>query len=514
MVWTAETSQGNESAKIKWELVPYTRGRGLDLGCGPYKPFAHFIGVDNGHHAQMFGWQFKPDLIVNTCEKLDLIATQSMDFVFSSHLLEHIEDYRAALREWWRVVKPNGFLCLYLPHGDFYPNIGTTGANPDHKHDFRPADIVEAMGDLKGWDLVEKQDRNEGNEYSFFMVFKKLGVNVHRFSCDDPRPVKSAGIVRYGAFGDLMQASSVIAALKEDGYHVTLYSSPPGSDVILHDPNIDKIILQDKDQVVNGELGDFWKYIAKKYDKFVNLSESVEGSLLALPGRTPHAWPKQVRHYMMNRNYLQFQHSIAQTEYKPKVRFYATEEEKAWAKKQRSKMGKFVIVWSLAGSSVHKAWPHLDNVVASLMLNYSDVDVVFVGGPEAVILEAGWENEPRVHRTCGQWTIRQSLSFLDEADLVIGPETGVLNAASCLSVPKIVFLSHSSHENLTLDWKNVTPLHTQTTECYPCHQLHYGWDYCKKHEESGTADCQWTIAPDQVIWAIENWYRGYHKRLA
>ena len=34
MTWTAETSLGNEAGKIRWELVEYTNGTGLDLGCG------------------------------------------------------------------------------------------------------------------------------------------------------------------------------------------------------------------------------------------------------------------------------------------------------------------------------------------------------------------------------------------------------------------------------------------------------------------------------------------------
>ena len=110
-----------------------------------------------------------------------------------------------------------------------------------------------------------------------------------------------------------MQASSVFAGLKRDGYHVTLYSSPPGVDVVKHDPNIDRIVMQDKDQVPNMELGSFWKSLKKKHDKFVNLSESVEGTLLAMPGRSNEAlWPASVKHKYMNVNYVQFQHEIAE----------------------------------------------------------------------------------------------------------------------------------------------------------------------------------------------------------
>lgn len=498
MVWTAETSNGNESAKIRWELVRYTRGRGLDLGCGPYKAFPHFIGVDNGDH-ESFGWRIKPDIFVETCEKLDAFASQSMDFVFSSHLLEHLTDYKAALKEWWRVVKPHGHLCLYLPHKGFYPNIGQPGANPTHVHDFYPSDIVAAMKEVaKGWKLVERQERNEGDEYSMFLVFKRTGGEKCVEVLETDKPRKTAAVIRYGAFGDLMQASSVFAGLKEQGYHVTLYGTKPGSDVVENDPNIDEIILQDKDQVPNGDLVEFWSYLEKKYDKFVNLSESVEGTWLAMPGRTAHRWPKQLRHQLLNYNYLQFQHELAGVPHKPKVKFYPTADEREWAKKQRNKMGDFVIVWSLAGSAVHKTWPYLDTVIARVLLSYPTAHVVLVGGPECAMLEAGWENEPRVKKTCGEWGIRQSLAFLEQADLIIGPETGVLNAACCMLVPKIVFLSHSSVENLTRDWINTVSLEPRNTECYPCHRLQFGWEHCHQDKETGTAKCQSDIPADDV----------------
>ena len=143
MTWRKDDPQGSESDKIKWEIVPWTRGLVLDIGCGPHKPFNHFIGVDNRKDTAMFGIEMNPDLTVPDATNLPLFASAAYDSVFSSHLLEHIEDHKAALREWWRLVKPGGYLVLYLPHKSFYPNIGTDGANPDHKHDFLPADIIK-----------------------------------------------------------------------------------------------------------------------------------------------------------------------------------------------------------------------------------------------------------------------------------------------------------------------------------------------------------------------------------
>lgn len=532
MVWRPNGPDGNESAKVRWDIVPFTRGCGLDLGCGPWKAFPHFIGVDNGSH-ERFGYQIKPDLLLPDCAKLDIIADAALDFIFSSHLLEHIEDFKAALREWWRTIKVGGHLVLYLPHKALYPNIGQEHANPDHKHDFLPVDIVEAMGNIKGgWDLRVNEERNNGDEYSFLQVYRKVEGTRRLESWKKTRPLKTAGVVRYGAFGDLMQASSVFKGLKDEGYHVTVYSSPPGCEVITHDPHIDELILQDKDQVPNGDLPAYWRALESKFDRFVNLSESVEGSFLALPGRTLHSWPPEVRHKVMNRNYLEVQHELARVPHKPQIRFYATDQERTWAREYRKRCGSFCILWALAGSSPHKTWPYLDPVIAWLMIAHPAIHIVMVGNESCKLLEAGWDNEPRVHRTSGVWSIRQTLAFAEYADLVIGPETGVLNAVSGLKLPKVVFLSHSTNENLTRDWLNTTVLRAESLTCRgrgenyapACHQLHYTWEHCtrtnadaaektKKIEDAtqderlhamavGSSACMAAIKPDEVCRAL------------
>lgn len=511
MVWKITDPQCNESSKIKWEVVQYTRGKGLDLGCSLQKLYPHWIGVDNRKDQSLFGHPINPDIAVETAERMEIFASGSMDFIFSSHLLEHIEPERVtgALREWMRIIKTRGYLILYLPDEAEYPKVGEEGANPDHKWNVNYDRVLQYMRGSGSWDLIDFQKRNEGREYSLYFVFRKTGSGQHEGWKNRKKPEKTCGIVRYGAFGDLLQASSVFAGLKAQGFHVTLYTSPPGDEVVRNDPNIDAFYLQDKDQVPNHLLGEYWEYHKKKYDKWVNLSESVEGSLLAIPGRTVHFWPPAVRHAFTNHNYLEFQHQIAGIEHKPRIHFFPTEEEKAWARKQRAKMGEFVIAWPLAGSSVHKTYPFLDNIIASMMLDFPHVEVVLMGGEAAKLLEQGWEKEPRVHRKCGQWSIRQSIAFMAEVDMAIGPETGLMNAASEFDYPKVVFLSHSSHENLTRDWVNVHPLWSEKTTCPgrgdnaapACHQLHYTWDHCKKTENS-VAQCQEDISPDQAYRAI------------
>jgi predicted SAM-dependent methyltransferase/ADP-heptose:LPS heptosyltransferase len=535
VVWKPEAKQGNEAGKVIWEMVRWTRGKGIDVGCGAYKPYQHFIGCDSGRDIQLYGHSFKPDVWIDDAAELKVFASESLDFVFSSHLLEHIEPDRVVktLKEWLRVLKVGGYLVMYLPDENQYPKIGEEGANKDHKWNVSRAALVGYMEKAGFWDLVDYQVRDKELEYSLWFVFQKKAKG-HKFSIDEyERPRKTCGVVRYGAFGDLLQASSVFAGLKKQGYHVTLYCSNPAADLVAHDPNIDEKYFQDTNQVPNELLANFWDYHRRKYDKWVNLSESVEGSFLTIPGRPVNSFPPALRHKMTNFNYLESQHMIAGVPHVPAMHFYPTPDEVEWARQKKQQMGGFTIAWAQTGSSVHKKWPWVDNVIASLLLDYEDVNFVLLGGPDCVILEQGWFKvkegeplrddrghrimvEPRVQCTAGDWTIRQTMSFCQQADMVVGPETGVLNAVAQLKMPKVVFLSHSTDENLTRDWENTHAIYSNVTHCPgrgdneapACHKLHYSWQYCKNAispddgKEMGIAQCMADIPLEHVLKVI------------
>lgn len=508
----------DETSKIRWELVRYTRGVGLDLGCGPYKGFPHFIGVDNRRDKELFGIDFKPDVEANV-HHLTMFADESMDFMYSSHTLEHLDKPLPALQEWFKKLKMGGYLVLYLPHKKFYPNMGTEFANPDHKHDFMPQEIVNVMKQVGSWDLLRNEDRNEGDEYSFFQVYQKAPKGSgHKFSYAKPKPQgKTCAIVRYGAWGDGLQACSILPGLKAQGYRITFYTTPRCMEAIKEDPNVDEWYIQDTDQVPNGLLSYFWENEKAKYDKWINLSESVEGQFLAIEGRAAHLWPHSVRHKHLNGNYIEFAHELAEIPYtKPAVKFYPTLEERNKAYDWKKRIGGDpLVVWILAGSSPHKVWPHIDNILARFALEFPKVKIVTMGDAKCRLIEdtkpdpkvpganLDWDRCSHVIKASGRAQIRETLSLAQVADLVIGPETGVLNAVSMESMAKIVFLSHSSHENLTRDWVNTFALFSTRTPCYPCHQLHHTWKYC--HESKiipGVADCQFDIPPEAVWTAI------------
>lgn len=551
MVWRAEDPQGDEASKVRHLIVPYCQGRVLDLGAGPWKAWPSFMSVDNKSEWGGPGCGWTPN-IFDDCTKLDLIAEGSCDAIFSSHLLEHIEDHVAALETWWRKIKVGGHLVLYLPHKDLYPNIGQEGANPDHKHDFLPEDIVNAMLGVAektgaGWVLRENETRSQGREYSFFQVFQKRGdgVTATELWQRNPEGKKRCLVVRFGAIGDMIIASSILPALKEQGWHVTWMTTPQGQEVLKHDPHIDEWWVQAKDFVPNPELGPYIAALAERFDKIINLNESLEATLLTIPGRANNTWSDEARRKILGRvNYLEFAHDIAGVPYEFNPRFYPTADELRKARKRVAEIGEGnpIVLWAMGGSAIHKKWPLVADVVAWL-LERTPARIVLTGGPESVPvmvavlqslaktklgipaeqsdeMEVGQLHSIVNEAYCGRniktkaplirlnlapnLPLREVLSFAQLCDVVVGPETGLLNAVSFEErVRKVVFLSHSSPDNLTKHWRNTEALQPVGVSCWPCHRMHYDWTHCRQSKEmEGFAACAISIKPERVFEAI------------
>lgn len=516
MVWTLETSCGYESAKIAPIAAQYLQGRFLDIGCGQSKIWPSAIGIDNGHH---FG-KGAADIQADATD-LSMFADGCMDAVFSSHTLEHVPFDRVptVLAEWARVIRLGGYLVLYLPSGNLYPRIGDEGANPDHRWDPMPGDIeailrAQTANGVYGWELVESEERGELDEYSLFVVARKTATGwAEKVWQRNPNGQRRALVCRFGAIGDQIIATAVLPGLKRKGYHVTYMTTPKAAKVVQHDPHIDEWFVIENDYVPNQELGPFWDSVARRYDRFINLSESIEGTLLTLPGRLTHAYPDDVRRKVCGTvNYLQRTADIAGVDLKDcRARFYATKQEREWAQSvRRTYPGAPIIAWAVHGSSPHKVYPWTATVVVWLLrqtpahvflLAAEKVGAILEDGILGKLTETGADMS-RVHGVSGNWDVRKALAFCQEADCVVGPETGPLNAVCAEAVPKVIYLSHSSHENLTRDWVNTTVLQPERAPCFPCHRLHYTWEHCHQDTESGAALCAAGVAPERVFEAI------------
>jgi len=519
MVWSLESSNGRESSKIAHLVVPYLQGKCLDIGCGLDKIWPDVLGVDD---LKDYAGQ-RPPGIDMVCDgtNLHFYRDEVIDGIYSSHFLEHTVDFKAVLKEWWRVIRPDGYLVLYLPHKSFYPNIGQPGSNPDHKHDFMPDDIIDAMKVIGSWELVENEDRNKTNEYSFFQVYRKIKSQgkkrIHKMNVweRNPNGQQRCLIVRYGAIGDQILASSILPELKKQGYYITYNTAPNGYEILKHDPNIDEWIVQAKDYVPNPQLGPYWGSLAAegRWDKIINLCESIEGGLLTLPGRLQFDYPHETRQKLFSSvNYLERTHDIAGVPYNFAPKFYPTIAETAWAQKERAKVKAPIVAWSIHGSAHHKVYPWTQ-IVAAWLLTHTPCHVFLLGDKQSgKPLQDGIVDSmkkdgidlSKLHLMSGEWDIRQALTFVNQVDCLVGPETGTLNAVCMEDVKKVIYLSHSSHENLTKHWKNTTVLLPDKAKapCWPCNRLHYNWDNCFQDKDTQASLCASAIPPKAVFEAI------------
>jgi ADP-heptose:LPS heptosyltransferase len=522
VTWNAAAPYCPESHKICAFAVPYLQGGPwLDVGCGMHKCFPSAIGVDSG---QTFGLNTAADVRTDVAD-LSMFADGSMAAVFSSHTLEDFtrEQTPAVLAEWARVIRPGGHMVLYLPSANLYPKMGEPGANPAHKQDIYPGEIeallramAEAPDSKFGWDLLESEERGQDNEYSLFIVVRKTAAGWREMAWQrNPDGQKRALVIRYGGIGDMIQAASVLPGLKAQGFHVTFNASAKNAGVLEHDPHIDEWIIQGEGFVPNEQLGPYWDTLGTRYDRVVNLCESIERSLLVTPDRVEARYPHAARHALIGGvNYLAKTHDIAGVPHDFRPRFYATAFEELRATQERARCGAPVVLWAINGSSPHKTWPWTMEIVTAL-LRRTPVHVYLTADPgigkvlqDAIIEKVAAVpgiDATRLHGVAGKWSVRQALAFAQVADCVVGPETGLLNAV-CMdaSVPKVLMLSHSSHENLSRDWKATTVLEAPADKapCRPCHMLHHDWARCHQDAATNAALCAAGIAPARVFEAI------------
>lgn len=101
------------------------------------------------------------------------IPAGSLDYIFSSHTLEHIDDWRATLVRWAALLKKGGRLFLYLPHPECCIwHLGAPGIGEEHKWIPEPKTVAEAVTALS-LAVVARDDGPDGM-MSFFVCAEKF----------------------------------------------------------------------------------------------------------------------------------------------------------------------------------------------------------------------------------------------------------------------------------------------------------------------------------------------------
>lgn len=152
-------TMGGAVHAITREALRYCRGRGVDLGAGLWPlPGAMPVDVSRGPGVGRTAGDFE---------------RESLDFLFSSHCLEHVAAWREVLAQWVTKVKPQGVVFLYLPHPEceiWHP--GTPFVGDGHKWTPTPAILKDALAEL-GCETVEFDDGPDAMR-SFYVCARKV----------------------------------------------------------------------------------------------------------------------------------------------------------------------------------------------------------------------------------------------------------------------------------------------------------------------------------------------------
>lgn len=139
----------------------YMVGQGLDIGFKGYedsKPILETAtGIDKDYPAY---------------DGINLpFDNESQHYVYNSHTLEHIYNYKDAIKEWFRVLKKNGFIITIVPHRDLYEKklFLPSRFNPDHKRFYTPASLLKEFEEslpINGFRIRHMQDNDQGHDYT------------------------------------------------------------------------------------------------------------------------------------------------------------------------------------------------------------------------------------------------------------------------------------------------------------------------------------------------------------
>jgi SAM-dependent methyltransferase len=139
--------------------------RVLDVGCGnslfleiqPTWPFS-LVLTDLGEGLMQRRKREEPahSWLVADCSNVPLRA-EAFDGLFAGEIIEHVPDPRLSLREWRRVLRPDGILILTTPNMSRLSNRvsgSKTPISPDHLSEMGWREIHELL-DQEGFEVIE-----------------------------------------------------------------------------------------------------------------------------------------------------------------------------------------------------------------------------------------------------------------------------------------------------------------------------------------------------------------------
>jgi len=152
----------------------------LDVGCGPKEKITADNNDQQAFTNRLTGLDknvdFEPDIVLDFSTEAAKLEKNKYKLVLLSHMLEDCENPYDVLRSCNRILRDNGLLVIIQPYRGRYPRIGSEEANPGHRYDFEPYDVLYMVertfyGKYK---VINRID--DLSDRSFGLVIKKLNI--------------------------------------------------------------------------------------------------------------------------------------------------------------------------------------------------------------------------------------------------------------------------------------------------------------------------------------------------
>jgi SAM-dependent methyltransferase len=145
----------NEAKKVLSRVEKMvSKGKVVDLGCGPFKIHPNAIGVDPGGYE---GIESQSSL-----EYLKALPDNSVDVVFSSHYFEHEREIAEVLGHVTRTLKPDGKLIAYLPNRLAYKGADGNDPNGDHVNHWTAGEFADLILAVTPLVILSIENRVDG----------------------------------------------------------------------------------------------------------------------------------------------------------------------------------------------------------------------------------------------------------------------------------------------------------------------------------------------------------------
>jgi SAM-dependent methyltransferase len=180
---TSKARSRREKEQFEITYAPHDLS-GIDIGCSD-DPLNHTFRR----------W----DLVFGDGDATEMEGVPDEKFwtVYASHVLEHLQYPRRAIKRWWDICKTGGYIIICVPHRDLYEKKKMLPSqwNIDHKYFWHPdheeppctkclkkeileatprADIVSYRILQDGYDYSMPNDHHPIGEYSIEAIIKKV----------------------------------------------------------------------------------------------------------------------------------------------------------------------------------------------------------------------------------------------------------------------------------------------------------------------------------------------------